>query len=220
MPHENLLHPSPDQPLLDKLRRYPLKSHKLTKGFAFWLTGQSAAGKTTLAVEIHRYLDALDLPVVRLDGDELRQVFSKTIGNDAESRAARAAEYADLSRVLSNNRVIVILACIAAKVKIRADARAAHNPDQFAFAWVKTPTKVCIQRDPKGLYKKALEKIARNENADMVGVDIEYEEPTDAELIFDTINDSFETCCRNTIQFLVDAGIVEVSDADASNKAE
>jgi bifunctional enzyme CysN/CysC len=47
--------------------------------------------------------------------------------------------------------------------------------------WVKTPTEICIDRDPKGLYKKA----ATGSIPNMTGIGQEYEEPAHAELILD-----------------------------------
>jgi adenylylsulfate kinase len=47
-----------------------------TPGRVVWITGLSGSGKSTLATEVVDQLRALRNAVIRLDGDELREVFA------------------------------------------------------------------------------------------------------------------------------------------------
>lgn len=42
----------------------------------YWLIGQPGCGKTTLAKRLSLYLRKLNQPVIHLDGDDLRKIFS------------------------------------------------------------------------------------------------------------------------------------------------
>ena len=58
---------------------------KNSTGFVLWLTGLSGAGKTTIAEQLYKRLDAMGKTYERLDGDVLRGVFPGT-GFSKESR--------------------------------------------------------------------------------------------------------------------------------------
>src|SRR5688572_21280978 len=71
-------------------------------GLVVWLTGLSAAGKTTIAVELERLLFEAGRHVYRIDGDELRRGLCAELGYSAAHRsenirraAALAAHFAD-----------------------------------------------------------------------------------------------------------------------------
>ena len=73
-------------------------------GRVVWITGLSGSGKSTLATEVAGQLRALRNDVIRLDGDELRDVFAaETINlqrHDRDGRLMLAMQYASLCRLL------------------------------------------------------------------------------------------------------------------------
>jgi adenylylsulfate kinase len=77
----------------------------LREGEIVGLLGRSGSGKSTLATEVVGQLRALRNDVIRLDGDELREVFAaesiKLQRHDGDGRLMLAMQYASLCRLLS-----------------------------------------------------------------------------------------------------------------------
>jgi adenylylsulfate kinase-like enzyme len=182
--------------------------YSLTRGHVLWFTGLPAAGKTTLAQLLKRHLDGLEINSIALDGDDLREVFSDIVGNDLDARSKRSLAYARLTSGLVRNPVVVLAASITATKAQRAAGRSLHDPTQFSLVWVKTPRETCIARDPKGLYRWAFDTIAQGQQAQVVGVDMAFEDPVDAELTFDTVVESSEACCKKTVEYLLQIGVL------------
>lgn len=144
-----------------------------------WLTGLSGSGKSTIANELEKQLFANGLHSYVLDGDNLRHGINKDLGFTKADRAENVRRVAHIAQLMSEAGLIVIVALISPFSTDRDSARALFDPGKFIEVWVKTPTEVCIERDPKGLYKKAASGAIPN----MTGVGQEYEAPENAELV-------------------------------------
>src|SRR3990167_4308420 len=68
-----------------------------------WLTGQSGAGKTTLARDLQEKLGA-----VVLDGDEMRKSISEGLGFSKDDRETHNLRVARLAKVLSKKSIVVV----------------------------------------------------------------------------------------------------------------
>jgi bifunctional enzyme CysN/CysC len=146
-----------------------------------WLTGLSGSGKSTIANELEKQLFANGLHSYVLDGDNLRHGINKDLGFTKADRAENVRRVAHIAQLMSDAGLIVIVALISPFSTDRDSARALFEPGKFLEVWVKTPTEVCIERDPKGLYKKA----ASGSIPNMTGIGQEYEAPESAELVLD-----------------------------------
>ena len=62
-----------------------------------WITGLSAAGKTTLGREIYRLWRAIELNTVFLDGDEMRHFFNQE---------STPKDYSIIGRRISSQRMV------------------------------------------------------------------------------------------------------------------
>jgi adenylylsulfate kinase-like enzyme len=62
----------------------------------------------------------------------------------------------------------------------------------FVEVWVKTPTEVCAERDPKGLYKKA----GSGELPNLTGIGQVYESPGEEALVLDGTSDTQENVAK------------------------
>jgi adenylylsulfate kinase-like enzyme len=173
-----------------------------------WFTGAPAAGKTTLSQSLKRHFDTLSINSINLDGDDLREVFAEIVANDLDARRKRSQAYARLTRMLVRDRIVVLLASITATKLQRDEARSLHDATQFSLVWVKTPREVCIARDPKGLYRRGLDLAAGGQTANVIGVDMPFEEPDDAELTFETVTEPAEVCCQKTVDYLLSIGVL------------
>ena len=91
-------------------------------GRVIWLTGNSGAGKTTLANELCQRMRA-----IKLDGNEMRDSISIGAGFSEEERLAHNERVARLARELSK-QVDVIVAVIAPTPRIREAIEAIVRP--------------------------------------------------------------------------------------------
>ena len=170
----------------------------MTQGCVIWLTGLPSSGKTTIANALAQRLRGDGLPVEVLDGDEVRRELSPNLGFTMEEREEHNRRVIYVSKLLTRNGVNVIVPLISPYRRTRRLARC--ELDRFVEVYVKCPLGVCIQRDVKGLYAKAL----RGEINQFTGVSDPYEEPENPEIVVDTSILPVDKCQQY---------ILEVSDA-------
>jgi bifunctional enzyme CysN/CysC len=145
------------------------------------MTGLSGSGKSTIANALEKRLFAAGVHSYVLDGDNLRLGLNKDLGFTKEDRAENVRRVAEVSKLMVDAGLVVIVALVSPFKVDRDHAREIFEAGEFVEVWVKTPAEVCAQRDPKGLYKKAKEGSLPN----LTGVGQEYEPPTEAELVLD-----------------------------------
>lgn len=157
------------------------REERSTKGGTIWITGLSASGKSTVAVELERRLVAMGIPAYRLDGDNLRHGLNADLGFSAADRAENVRRVGAVAQILSDSGVVAVAALISPYQADRDKIRAQHEKAGLPFieVFVDTPVEVCEQRDPKGMYAKA----RAGEISDFTGVNAPYEAPVNAELV-------------------------------------
>jgi len=148
------------------------------KGFTLWFTGLPCSGKSTLARIVAAELKRRDRFVEILDGDEVRKHLTRGLGFSREDRDENIRRIGYVCRLLSRNGAIAIAAAISPYRAVRDEVRAGHEPGRFLEVFVDTPLEICIQRDVKGMYKKALAGEMKN----FTGVDDPYEPPLSPEM--------------------------------------
>lgn len=140
-------------------------------GFAVWLTGLPAAGKTTLAEGLAEALRERDLTVQILDSDDLRDVLTPEPTYTAEERAWFYRVVALIAQLLTQNGIDVIIAATANRWQYRDYARQAI--EHFAEIYVHCSLETCMDRDEKGIYEQALDGDATT----VPGLQVPYEPP-------------------------------------------
>lgn len=146
-------------------------------GFTVWFTGLSGAGKSTIAHILERELRARGMKVEVLDGDVVRTHLSKGLGFSKEDRDTNIRRIGWVCEVLSRNGVVAIAAAISPYRAIRDEIRA--KIPNFIEVYVQAPLEVLVERDVKGLYKKAL----AGEIANFTGISDPYEPPLNPEVV-------------------------------------
>ncbi|MBI4872461.1 MAG: adenylyl-sulfate kinase [Candidatus Riflebacteria bacterium] len=152
----------------------------MKNGFTFWMTGLPCSGKSTLAEALVPRLRALGCNVELLDGDVVRTNLSKGLGFSREDRDTNIRRIGFVCHLLSRNGVVAIGAAISPYRAIRDELR--RQIGDFVECYVKAPLEVCIKRDVKGMYAKAL----RGEIKEFTGVSDPYEPPLNPEITIET----------------------------------
>ncbi len=182
------------------------------KGFTLWFTGMSGAGKTTLAQRIYDELKhKRGLKVELLDGDVIRTNLSKGLGFSKEDRDTNVRRIGFVCNLLTRNDVIAIAAAISPYEEVREEVRDMIGRDKFVLVYVNAPLEVLIQRDVKGLYKKALAGEIQN----FTGISDPYEPPQNPDVVVNTHEESIEESVAKIMNHLVERGLIEPEPAVA-----
>lgn len=178
----------------------------MANGFTLWFTGLSGAGKTTLTNAILPQLRERGVRTEVLDGDEVRMNLSKGLGFSKEDRDTNIRRIGYVARLLSRNGVGVIAAAISPYREIRDEVRLAIQNDGAAFVevFVTASLEALIERDVKGLYRKAL----AGEIKQFTGVSDPYEAPTNPELIIESDKETIAESAAKIIARLDELGLL------------
>jgi adenylylsulfate kinase len=183
----------------------------MNEGFTLWFTGLSGAGKSTLANLAAVELRERGHRVEVLDGDEVRTNLSKGLGFSKEDRDTNIRRIGYVCKLLAQNGVIAVSAAISPYRSIRDEVRRQHR--HFFEVYVKCPLKTLVERDVKGLYRKAL----RGDISNFTGVSDPYEEPLNPELVIETHRDSREESVAKLIAALESLNYIASNGAHRSS---
>jgi adenylylsulfate kinase len=173
---------------------------KPQKGFTAWFTGLPCSGKTSIANEVAKILRNKNYKVERLDGDIVRKGLTSDLGFSKEDRDENIKRITFVAKLLTRNGVAVLATFVSPYREIREKSR--QEIGNFVEVYTRCPVKTCIERDVKGMYKKALEGKITN----FTGVDDPYEEPDKPELILDTDKETIEQSVQKVIGTLSKLG--------------
>jgi bifunctional enzyme CysN/CysC len=168
-----------------------------------WLTGLSGAGKSTIANHIEKQLAAQGRHTYLLDGDNVRHGLNKDLGFAAQDRVENIRRVAEVSRLMVDAGLIVLVSFISPFRAERRMARALFEPGEFFEVFVDTPLAVAEGRDTKGLYRKARLGALKN----FTGIDSPYETPEHPEIRIDTTELSAEQGADLVVAHLKAAGV-------------
>jgi adenylyl-sulfate kinase len=174
-------------------------------GFVLWLTGLSAAGKSTIAGLVANDLAGRGVLVDRLDGDVVREHLTKGLGFSKDDRDTNIQRIGWVASRLARAGAAVVVSVISPYEEARQRARAlTEEHAQFVEVYVATSLAECERRDPKGLYAMA----HAGEIRDFTGVDDPYEEPTSPELRLTTEGRTPEQSAAVVIAKLEELGLI------------
>src|SRR5438046_2064514 len=123
------------------------------KGVTVWLTGLSAAGKSTIACILERMLLERGKLAYRLDGDNVRHGLNKNLGFSADDRVENIRRIGEVAKLFTDAGVIVIASFISPYRRDRDTVRASVMPGEFVEVYIKASLETAEPRDPKGPYK-------------------------------------------------------------------
>lgn len=172
------------------------------QGFVLWMTGLSGAGKTTIALELLRQLEDRGLRLERLDGDVVRESLTSDLGFTAEDRQKNIERVTFVAKLLSRNGVGCICSFISPYQAVRDHVR--EQTTNFLEVFVDAPLDVVIDRDVKGLYKKAL----AGEIPNFTGVSDPFEAPANPDIHIRTDQETVAESARHIVVELEQRGLI------------
>jgi len=181
---------------VDKARRAAMKGQKPA---VLWFTGLSGAGKSTIANLVERKLAEAGRHTYSLDGDNVRHGLNRDLGFTDADRVENIRRIGEVARLMADAGLIVTCSFISPFRAERAMVREMLGQGEFIEVFVDAPLELCIQRDPKGLYKKAQAGEIKN----FTGFDSPYEAPEVPELHLHTADMAPEEAAELVIDQLV-----------------
>jgi len=170
------------------------------KGVTLWFTGLPCSGKSAVADRVAEILKEANYRVERLDGDIVRKSLTRDLGFSRKDRDENIRRVTFVSKLLTRNGVFVLTSFISPYRDIRAESRAEIG--HFLEVYTKCPLEVCMERDVKGMYRKAI----AGEIKEFTGVSDPYEEPEKPEILLETDKESLEESARKVLRALRDHG--------------
>jgi len=173
------------------------------RGFTVWFTGLPCSGKSTLANMLADRLRGIGLKVESLDGDVTRRYLSRGLGFSKEDRDENIRRVGFVAKLLTRNGVAVTAAFVSPYREIRDEIRGEIG--DFVEVYVKCPLQTCIERDVKGMYRRALS----GEISNFTGVSDPYEEPLNPEVVVETDRESPEESLEKILNKLAELGYID-----------
>jgi bifunctional enzyme CysN/CysC len=167
-----------------------------------WFTGLSGAGKSTVANLVEKKLHALGRHTYTLDGDNVRHGLNRDLGFTDADRVENIRRVAETAKLFVDAGLIVLVSFISPFRSERRMARELVDKGEFIEVFVDTPIEVCAERDPKGLYKRAM----AGEIENFTGIDSPYEIPRNAEIRVDTTDRKPEEIADEIVAYLSAGG--------------
>ncbi|VDG72430.1 adenylylsulfate kinase [Clostridium carnis] len=155
------------------------ESIDLKRGTVYWITGLSGAGKTTIGKRLYKKIKEVKENIIFLDGDELRVVFNN-FDYSYSGRKDLSKKYSNLCNMIAEQGIDVIICTISMFDYIRRWNR--ENIINYKEIYIKVPICELKKRNQKELYKN-------NRHNNVVGVDIEFEEPKESDLVIENNGD-------------------------------
>jgi adenylyl-sulfate kinase len=171
-------------------------------GFVVWMTGLSGAGKTTIALILEADLRERGLKVERLDGDVVRESLTRDLGFSAEDRAKNIERVTFVAKLLSRNGVGCLCSFISPYQQVRDHVR--ENTTNFLEVFIDAPLEVVIERDVKGMYKKAI----AGEIPNFTGISDPFEAPEKPDIHVRTDQQTPEESAQVILDKLASLGYV------------
>ncbi|MFI5335307.1 MAG: adenylyl-sulfate kinase [Opitutales bacterium] len=166
-------------------------------GHVFWFFGLSGAGKSTLAGALAEGWRARKLPVLTLDGDELRQGLCQGLGFSEGERAENLRRAAETAKLGVRSGLIVVAAFITPLESHRRLVTGIIGRECIQLIHLSAPLAICRLRDAKGLYARA----DAGQVPSMTGLSSPFDPPGEVDLSIDTSLVSVESALRLLHEF-------------------
>ncbi|MFW6371952.1 MAG: adenylyl-sulfate kinase, partial [Bacteroidota bacterium] len=149
------------------------------RGETLWFTGLHGSGKNELAFSLEKKLFDMGATVVLLDGSSVRSGLNRELDYSPADRAENLRRVAHICKILNDQGIIVIASFISRNDSLRKQIAEIIGKDRFNLFYMNASLEYCRNNKPE-LYEKA----DRGEVINLPGIDLEYQQPGDAKLVF------------------------------------
>ena len=174
------------------------------KTAVIWFTGLSGSGKSTIAKSLERILFSTGIHTALLDWDKLYHGLCKDLSFSDQDRIENTRRAGEVARVFYEHGSLVLCTFVSPLRCQRDQVKALIPEGRFFEVFVRCSLQTCIQRDPRGLYKKAID----GEIPQFTGINSPYEEPLNPDVIIDSEHKSIEENLRAILDMLKRKGII------------
>jgi adenylylsulfate kinase-like enzyme len=140
-----------------------------------WILGLSGSGKTTLAKLINKNLKKEKF--LHIDGDLVRKIYEKKLGHTIRDRLINAKRISRLVKFLSDQNINIVVSVLSNFPKWLKWNR--DNIKKYFEIYLNTNLKILKKRKPN-LYSRKIKNV--------VGVDIKFNEPKNADMTINNCN--------------------------------
>ncbi|KPK41442.1 MAG: adenylylsulfate kinase [Omnitrophica WOR_2 bacterium SM23_29] len=185
--------------------REKIKEHK---SCVIWFTGLPSSGKSTIAHELEYGLNKRGKHTYVLDGDNIRHGLNRNLGFSREDRKENIRRIGEVVKLFVDAGIVTIAAFISPFRKDREAVRNLLKDGEFIEIYTKCPIEVCMERDPKNLYKKAM----AGEIKEFTGISQPYEEPLNSEIMLETDKLSVSESVNKILNYLKSHKIINAEE--------
>lgn len=165
------------------------------KGATVLITGRPGSGKTSTGFALEKLLFEEGRAVNFLDGQQMRAGISRDLGFSVEDRSENLRRVSEVAKLFNEAGLICIAAMVAPSEAIRQKAAQLVGAQRFLVVHLSADEETCRQRDKEGNY-------AQQRPA------LDYEIPTNADLVVDTAKTDLATTVQQIRTLLVKRGII------------
>lgn len=154
--------------------------------FVIWMLGPTSSGKTTIGKYFVEEMRRKGIPSIHFDGDEIRAFFGSSLGFKPEDRLRAVSVCAHLANKSAEAGLNVVVSALTANEDARnyvSDKIPGHT-----LVYLECPIEVCIERDSRGLYRKAQE--GKIDPKTLIGLNAPYVRPESPDIVIDTSKNS------------------------------
>ena len=183
-----------------------MSHHEEYPGYVLWMTGLSGAGKTTIALILEEELKNRGCKFERLDGDVVRESLTRDLGFSKEDRDKNIERVSFVAKLLSRNGVGCVCSFISPYQSVRDMVRAGTT--NFIEVFIDAPLNVVIDRDVKGMYKKAI----AGEIPNFTGISDPFEAPANPEIHIHTDQETPAESAQRILTYLEQQNFIPVRE--------
>jgi sulfate adenylyltransferase len=187
------------------------------QGNVLWFTGLSGSGKTTIAQELKKSLEAQGKSVAMLDGDDVRNSRKVKLGFSREDIRENNKIIAEMAKEKSLDHDFVIVPIISPYQEDRNMVRTMIGNNYYSV-YINASLDTCIKRDVKGLYSRAL----KGEIDNFIGISPSnpYETPQESDLVVDTAIHEPIASTQRIVEFLKQKNLLQMKLPNSSFSPE
>jgi adenylylsulfate kinase len=169
----------------------------MPKPFALWITGLPASGKSSITAALVARLRSRSVDPVVLESDVFRKYFTPHATYAEDDRILFYRGIVEVAGSFVEHEVPVIIDATGNRRAYRAPAR--ERLPVFAEVFVECPLELCMERDPKGIYRKACDGSAGT----VPGLQAQYEPPISPAVHIRSDREDPESAARKILDYLI-----------------